>query len=136
VINFNRTSRRSKSIALNLTSLIDVLFLLVIFFLLTTRFVTSDSIDLSISTITEAQKDEKPINSAIVITLIDNNKFTLGGTTEYKIDELYTKVSQLFKTSPNKDVVLLSKAGVTVQNMVSVMDTLKISGATNISLGE
>lgn len=136
MINFDRKSRRSKHIELNLTSLIDVLFLLVIFFLLTTRFVTSDSIDLSISTVTDAKKEDTAANTAIVITLLDNNRFTLGGATEYKIDEFSNQISQLFKNSPSKDVVLLSKTGVTVQNMVSVMDLLKNLGATNISLGE
>ncbi len=136
MINFNKKHKSAGHIALNLTSLIDVLFLLVIFFLLTTRFVTSDSIDLSISTIAENKKDDTATNTATIITLLANGRFTLGGTTEYKIEELGTKISQLFKNSNNKDVVLLSKSGVTVQNMVSAMDILKVSGATNISLGE
>jgi biopolymer transport protein ExbD len=134
LIEFRRKSNYRGAIALNLTSLIDVLFLLVIFFLLTTKFVTFDSINLNITTINNS-KAVSPSGTAIVIVLMEGNKFMLSGK-EYKIEELTGKARQIMAENKNYDVALVTRPGITVQNMVTAMDKLRASGAKGISLSE
>jgi biopolymer transport protein ExbD len=134
VIDFRRKSQHRNSIALNLTSLIDVLFLLVIFFLLTTRFITSDSVDLSISTVNNSKEIARS-DGAVVVTLLSDGKFALSDN-EFKLDELQEKIGEVIRDNKNKDIVLISKEGATVQNMVTAMDKIKAAGGSNISLAQ
>jgi biopolymer transport protein ExbD len=134
VINIERKSHQKNAIALNLTSLIDVLFLLVIFFLLTTKFITSDAVDLNISTV-DNSKPAANSEKAIVVTLVSDGKVMLSDH-EFKLDELQVRIGEVIRDNKNKDIVLVSKEGATVQNMVTAMDKIRAAGGSNISLAE
>ena len=129
---FARSVKTKRGI--NLTSLIDIIFLLVVFFLLTSKFVTAEIVDLTLSTISSGKKSTTPKESLIVI-LEPKGKFLLSGK-EYALSELKTQVEPLIKDNKDKDIVLVGKKGVTVQDMITAMDEIKASGASNISLSD
>jgi biopolymer transport protein ExbD len=122
--------RKSK---IDLTPLIDIIFLLVVFFLLTTKFVTSEIIDLNISTISNDIKNSD--SNALVIILSDNNKFLLADK-EYNLDHLKKIISPILSTDKNKNIIIMNNEGVTIQNIVTAMDQIKASGGYNISIGK
>ncbi|MCE3233393.1 MAG: hypothetical protein K0R98_1650 [Rickettsiaceae bacterium] len=95
---------------------------------------TFDSINLNITTINNS-KAVSPSGTAIVIVLMEGNKFMLSGK-EYKIEELTGKARQIMAENKNYDVALVTRPGITVQNMVTAMDKLRASGAKGISLSE
>lgn len=119
---------------LNLTPLIDVIFLLVIFFMLTSKFVVSNSVDLGISTVQENDKISQD-KSAIVVVLSPNGKFMMNGE-KHSLERLESSVRNLIKYNKNKDITIISTKGVTVQDMVKAMDKIKKAGGKNISFAD
>lgn len=128
---FSRVQRRRKN--LNLTSLIDVVFLLVLFFMLTSKFMVSEMLDMSLTTLEGG--GEVSSSAAVVITLTGDGNFALAGQA-YPLAELQTRVHQALESAGTEDIVLVSHKGVTVQQVVTVMDEIKQSGGRNISMAE
>ncbi len=127
---FERNVRFKKEI--NLTPLIDVIFLLIVFFLLTSKFITTEVIDLNLSEI----KDGEAVlvdDEAVIIMLEYGGKFTLDKQS-YKIRMLRDKIKGLIINNKRKDVVIINNEGVNVQEMVAAIDQIKAAGGVNISL--
>lgn len=127
---FARTRRKIKS--LNLTSLIDILFLLVVFFMLTSEFVKSEMLSLSVSSVDNG-KASVSTDEAIIVILAPDKKFIIAGK-EYDVSLLRQIMGNLIKENKQKEIVLISKKYVTVQDLVFVMDEIKALGGNNISL--
>lgn len=129
-IEFARKAKFKRNI--NLTPLIDIIFLLVVFFLLTSKFVTSESIDLSVSTIKEGGQSLKS-QEALVIILKAGGNFSLDDKL-YQIEELPFFIKGAVKNNKNTNIALVSSNGVSVQELVDAMDAIKSAGGNNISV--
>lgn len=129
---FAREKRFKRTI--NLTPLIDIIFLLVVFFLLTSKFVTAEIVDLNLSTV-EKRSNVKKTEDALIVALAPGGKFILFNK-EYPLDNMTKKISQMIEGNKARDIVLTSQKGVTVQDMVTAMDQIKASGGYNISLSD
>jgi biopolymer transport protein ExbD len=130
MINFSPAVKPKRRI--NLTPLIDIIFLLVVFFMLTSKFVTAQILDLNVSTLQDSSGSS---NDALVITLLPDDRFAISGE-EFELALLGSKIKDSIKVAPAKDVVIISRDGVKVQNLVAAMDDVKAAGGLNISLAE
>lgn len=122
---FQRTSRRSLN--LPLTPLIDVVFILIIFFMLTVSFLDIESLEISLpsSGKVEGQKE-------ITHIYIKENGDVLLGKRLVTPDELNETLVRLFSHDKTTPVMLLTADGVTMQQLVAVMD--KVTGAGGKSM--
>lgn len=123
---FERSSRRL--ITLPLTPLIDVMFILIIFFMLTSSFMKVESLELNLPSVSP-----KPTEKAEVVHLFiqaDGNML-LG---KRKIDqaELTESLTRMYKKDPNTKVMLLTADGVTMQQLVNVMDNFYLAGGRSL----
>ena len=135
-------STKRKKLALNLTPLIDVIFLLVIFFMLSTSFVNMEVLNISVSaeksaadskTASPAQQYYATANREIIqITVTDRYIYLNGVETNHS--DLPAQIAQLTKRSPLARVKLAAADGATIQQMVDVIDNLKRSGIADISV--
>lgn len=125
-----------KRISINITSLVDILIVLLLFFMLTTQFVRMQVLNLSVagSGNKQAETTTEDKNS-ITITLPGEGRFIMDGQ-EFNLLQLKDKIQPLLKDSPNSTFTLLSRHEANIQDVVSAMDYIKSVGGNNISIEE
>ena len=136
-----RIKRRSGgTLVLEITPLIDVVFLLLIFFMLATSFDERSAfkIDLPKST---AAKTKSTLKEVQVLVDKDRNvyvRFTdnSGKSQNEKIDlaSFVSVVSEKLNNSENKDVIISADKDIDYGFIVEIMSLLKESGASAINI--
>ena len=126
-MDFERSSRR-KIRNLMLTPLIDVMFILIIFFMLTSSFMRSESLELLLPS-TSANANAK--RDVLHLFIEANGDMLLG---QRKLDqmELTQSLSRMFDKDPNTKIMLLTAEGVTMQQLVNIMDRVYLAGGRSL----
>lgn len=125
------TRKRSReSVQLNIAPLIDMIFILLIFFLVTTSFVRESGVDVKRPVAKTAQKKDKT-NMVIGITA-DNMIYIEGKPIDKRAVRSY--MERFLMQNPNGSVVIAadedSKSGIVIQ----VLDACRLAGIKNISV--
>ena len=122
-----------------MTPLIDIIFQLVLFFMLTSTFVKQEAIDVFINDLsnpTMLPSDAMEINSAPPIIIGLKGEEILYNSTA--IDK--TKLSEFLKVelenNSKQPIKIITQKGVSVQSLISAIDIARTSGATNISIDD
>jgi len=124
-----RPSRRDRSIIVDLSPLIDVVFLLVIFLLVSTRFVDDGGLDLALP-------GSKSRSEAVVENLtlyIDKAGIVYLDDTPQERAGLESAVRTRLEDFENKMVVLRVDKNVPHGQVVDVMDAAKTAGASGLT---
>ena len=124
-----------KHVTINITSLVDILIVLLLFFMLTTQFIHMEILNVNFSDTTEIGTNNSEDNQSVIITLTGNNKFILDGN-EFSLIQLQEKVKPLIDKNPTTDITLLSKQETIVQDIVTAIDSIKAVGGINVSVAE
>lgn len=127
---FQRTSALSRHVPL--TPLIDVVFLLVVFFMLTTSFAKTESMELTLPALGNGEA-VGGADAPVLIVLTKDGKLHLGRK-PVEWEELEDVLSGKFEDTPDTKILLLSTPDVSVQQVVSVMDEIYALGGQNISV--
>ena len=136
-----RIKRRSGgTLVLEITPLIDVVFLLLIFFMLATSFDERSAfkIDLPKSTVAKTKSTLKEVQvlvdkeKNIYLRYTDNS----GKSQSEKLDlsSFVSVVSEKLNTSESKDVMISADKAIDYGFIVEIMSLLKESGATAINI--
>ncbi len=115
---------------LNIAPLIDVVFLLLVFFMLASTFIQPAAIDLSIPGAPSTAK------SSVEILTVDvrlNGEVRLNGLL-LPLDRLGSELSARVEGDLDTPVAVRAEARVPVQRLVSVMDRIQSVGLSNIRL--
>ena len=126
-----RTRRARLSPVVDLTPMVDVVFLLIIFFMVSTTFITLESglpVDLPQAQSAEAQAEGLP-----TVTIAADERLYVGGE-EVTETELVAVLEGVL-SEEGQDVVIL-RADQTVPHglTVRVMDAIKRAGATRVAI--
>ena len=117
---------------ISLTPIIDVVFILLIFFMLATNFQSFSKTDINLSNESASitQSDKK----VYVIEFDVDNKFKLNGQ-DYKLSTIKEKI--LSELSTDEDLIVVIKPGekTNVQQMLTLIESLKKSKISNVTLG-
>ena len=127
-LNLQPAKRRK---ALSLTPLIDVVFILLLFFMLTSSFIQWHNMQLAVSkpsTSTVQSSDQPPL----LFTLDETGALSLRGQVYNETDN--TVLAQLLGENSDASVILLTTDQVNVQQIISTIDRLKRLGAESVSL--
>ncbi len=129
MIQLNTISRRRRP---SLTPMIDVVFLLLIFFMLVARFGVDKVIDINLpSTLGQNTQYE---GAPRLVEIKPGNIVSLNGS-EIPLDQLSNNLSELMP-SPNALVILRSSAEANTQDLLDVLLYLKSEKITNVSVLE
>ncbi|MCE2926328.1 MAG: biopolymer transporter ExbD [Rickettsiales bacterium] len=128
-MDFARTPRR-KIRALNLTPLIDVLFILIIFFMLTTSFMKIESMELILPS--AAQKTAAKQGDEIVRLYLSASGDIALGQRKLGAEEIDETLSRIIVNNPDTRIMLLTADGVTMQQLVSMMDRVSLLGGKSL----
>lgn len=118
----------------NLTPLIDVVFLLLIFFMVSTTFDTTSELKIELPQ-ASAEKKAHPKNPLII--MIDPSGFYYINGQRLKnqsAELLLIEVHRLIGKNKDKPVVIQSDAKSPVQSMVTAMDVIGRAGIVNLSV--
>jgi len=129
---FNRRtdSGEESADAINLTPLIDMVFILLIFFLVTTSFIRESSVAVQrpkAATATPAQ------NAAVIVTIAADEQIWLNNAA-VDIRLLRARIEQLGLAGPTRSAIILADTKASTGLLVKVMDQLRLAGFVNISV--
>jgi biopolymer transport protein ExbD len=126
----HRKKRSRYTVQTPLTSLIDIVFLLLIYFLLTTNFMVDEGIDIKLP----QAKASKPQTREEITIYVDARGRAFLEEREMPLNELFKKLQE--KIDPARDQLVVVKADRTVvlNQAVAVMDLAKAAGAGRLCL--
>jgi biopolymer transport protein ExbD len=120
-----RPSRR----LISLTPLIDVVFILLVFFMLASSGLDWRAVELSVSS---GSGDAQTQSLAVQIRLKADGSLLLG-TEPIDIDALRIRMSTTIVKTPKMQIVIDSEPGVRLQRAIDTLDLLTAEGARNVS---
>lgn len=129
---FERRERTARAIPL--TPLIDVVFLLIVFFMLSTSFVMSESLELSLPKSGAAPAPSDKL-SLIRIRIAAGDLLYMDDVPVARA-LLEKRLFAYLGDNPDAAIRLETANGVSVQELVSVMDIVYFAGGKNVSVAK
>lgn len=125
--------------SMDLTPLIDVVFLLLIFFMVATNFSKFSSMDIKVpkSNVENKNTTIETIEVLLNSKKILNIRITTNGFVENQEvveNNLNQKITDLLKVSNNKNIILIADEVLDYGYIIKVMSILKEAGVEGISL--
>jgi biopolymer transport protein ExbD len=131
MINITAARRSTRSAPeLNMAPLIDMVFILLIFFLVTTSFVKETGIDVSRPTAATAVSQSK---AAILIGIDTSNRVFIDHR-EVDVRAVRANVERALAENPQGAVVVVADQASSTGTAIQVMDGCRMAGAKNVSL--
>lgn len=116
--------------ATNLTPLIDVVFLLLIFFVTTSSFVKESGVEVERPV---AETSERQERGNIMIGVTANGSIWVDGA-PVELESVRTVVGRLVADVPQSTVVIVADRATLVGLAVRVIDQVRLAGVKNVSI--
>ena len=118
-------------ISINITPLIDIVFLLLVFFMLATSFIQKSTIEVNLSS-GETLQTENQKNDVILILnktgqIYFNNKLI-------SISNIKNEISNIVKKNPKYNILIKSHKKIAVQKVIRLIEEVRLAGTDNIKL--
>lgn len=118
------SNKETSNIEVNLTPLIDVVFLLLIFFMVSTTFIYSNSIDVNLPA---AKGDETSISENIRVVLTQAGVINIDGRA-YQERDVQAHLTEMKKQKPESTVIIEADKNVSHGRVVFIMDASRKAG--------
>lgn len=123
---------QNKRSFVNLTPLIDVVFILLIFFMLASNFTEWQFIELGIGEADEIRMDSR---STSTITLKPEGIYELNNV-EMEVTEIIATVRERSRINIDHPIIIKPYEGVALQSLVSLLDEINEFADKNVSLAK
>jgi biopolymer transport protein ExbD len=126
-----RSSRDKQRVdSVDVSPLIDMVFILLIFFMVTTTFVKDMKLDLDRPSASSASSAP----SKVIRVYIDNNSDVYIDNQPVNIWAIQGKLKDLFRTASEKSVLIISDTTIPVDVLIDVVDECRMSGAKDVAV--
>lgn len=125
-----RKKRDRYQIQTPLTSLIDIVFMLLIYFLLTTNFMVDEGIQIKLP---QARASKPQVEETITVYVNKEGRSYLNNE-EITIGNLFKRIKEMIGNKKDQLVVVRADRGVILNKVVKVMDVAKAAGAGRLCL--
>lgn len=126
-----RTKRRRKQQSeLNMTPLIDMVFILLIFFIVTTSFVKESGVEINRPVANTAVVNE---STSLIIGITDSNEVWIEGKI-YDVRSVRGYMNRFLAETPEGAVVITADKECRSGLLIKVLDSCREAGATNLSV--
>ncbi len=127
----NFRKKKSKQLNLDITPLIDVIFLLLIFFMISTTFISYNEIKIKLPVaVTKAEEDH--INP-LEVTITKNNRIFIKNKL-IAGNQLKQALEKAKQESKQSTLVIRADGQVRHEYVVFIMDTAKLAGIDKLSI--
>ena len=126
-----KTSAVKKKLRINIIPLIDIIFLMLVFFMLATNFSEKREISLSI----KKQTTDNSSNQNNLIIKIKNDEFYLIDE-PLKKKELEKEILKLTNSNKFENIVILNDENSKLQQLISLLDLLKTNNINNVTFAD
>ncbi|MGO2235110.1 biopolymer transporter ExbD [Marinomonas sp. UCMA 3892] len=128
-LNLSQPKRKN---AISLTPLIDVVFILLLFFMLTSSFVPWRIVDTPLSVASDVQNPPQEKDNLILTLKQNDDQVWIDGQAVSFSDQ---SRFQTLVTDHNEGVFIIkAEDGVTLQTLMHLADRLKLNGAKTVSI--
>lgn len=125
-------SRQPEPASMQLAPMIDIVFLLLIFFIVTWQYTRAETeLSVSVPTAQEGADPQRQIGEIVINILADSTIRVEGNTVN--LEQLLEKLAKIAKEYENQPVRIRGDGGVQYQRIVEVIDTCQKAGIWNIS---
>jgi len=115
---------------IDLTPMLDVTFIMLIFFIVTTSFVKEAGLEVSRPSAKSAKKNE----SASIFVAIGSNDEIWVDKRQVDVRSVRANIERLHAESPEGSVIIQADEGAKTGTLVKVMDQIKMAGVQDISI--
>ncbi len=128
----NRHSRRQSGVVaeINMTPLIDMVFILLIFFIVTTSFVKETGVDVNRPSAKTAVKKEL---ANIMVAIKPNGEIWIDKRS-VDIRAVRANIERLHAENPEGSVIILADKEAKSGLLIQVMDQARLAGVSNVSI--
>jgi len=125
-----KRDRRGSGSEINLTPMLDVVFIMLIFFIVTASFVKEAGIDVSRPPAASAERKER---GNILVAITDSGQIWID---RRQVDEraLRANIERMHAENPQGSVVIQADKEAKTGLLVAVMDAARMAGVHNVSL--
>ena len=116
--------------AIDVTPMLDVVFIMLIFFIVTATFVKEAGIDVSRSTAETAVAQ----NKAHILVAIDSKNSIWVDKREIDLRAVKPNIRRLISLNPQGTVLVQADKASYTDTLISVMDEIRAAGVTNIAI--
>lgn len=123
-----------EEVGINLTPLIDVVFLLLIFFMVTMTFTRDSSLQVNLPEASGETASDLPLRLEILVAR--NGTYAVNGRTlvNNRLDTLKDALTELAAGEQNLPVTITADAETTHQSVVTAMDAVAQLGFTRLNI--
>lgn len=130
-------SRKKDESNIDLTPMLDVVFILLIFFVVTATFLSEQAIDAASNENNDTPPETDDENKNILIELSQNNEIRFNGEPRAVLEsQIRANIDRLKAENPSATVIVRPAETSNVNTLVMVMDAARQAGIVNISIVE
>ncbi len=125
-----RQRRTDNPTDVDVSPLIDMVFILLIFFMVTTTFIKDMKLEINRPTASSASKSD----DKVVRVYIDNTGEVYIDNAPVKLWAIQSKVRDLLRTATEKNVLVITDDNIPVSKLIDVVDECRMSGAKDVAV--
>ena len=125
-----RPRRRAKSQELDISPLIDVVFILLIFFMVSTTFVKDMQIDLDRPSASSATR----ASTKALRVYIDRNETFYVGETPVQPWMLQSRIREHLRDSTESSALVVADESVSAQKLIEAVDACRLAGVADVGV--
>jgi len=126
----HRKKKQRLQVQAPLTSLIDIVFLLLVYFLLTTNFMVDEGMKIKLP----QAKASAPQTEEVITVYVDEQGRAYLQDREIPLSELFDRLRNMIGSEEDRLVVIRADRSVILNHVVKVMDVAKAAGAGRLCL--
>jgi len=115
---------------IDVSPLIDMVFILLIFFMVTTTFVKDMKLDLNRPSAASAST----ASTQVIRVYIDNSNEIYIDNQPVKVWAIQSKLRDMLRSSVDKSVLVITDTDIPVNSLIDVIDECKMSGAKDVAV--
>ena len=128
--NFFYENQKKELISINITPLIDIVFLLLVFFMLATSFIQRSTMEINVSS---GKSDTLESKDSLTI-LLQKNGDTFFKSKRIEINSITNLIKRELKTNPDYKILIKCHKKAKVQNVIRLIEEVRLAGTEKIKL--